>query len=170
MHEVEETFRAIMGQVPSCVAVVTATGDRERRGITIGSFTSVSLTPPLISFNVMRDSRMHALIAAARHYAIHVLGEDQVSLSSNFAEPDRTGVQQFAQVPHTLDTDGVPIITGTVAILHCAAHATYEAGDHSILVGRVLHTTDGPCRRPLLYQEGAYRRLGDHIASYVLPF
>ena len=107
---------------------------------------------------------MHALITRVNRYAVHVLAECQAALSSIFAEPYLSGRQQFADVPHTIDADGVPIIGGTVAVLHCAAHAEVAAGDHSILVGQVLRTTDGPRTRPLIYQAGVYRRMGPRIA------
>ncbi len=170
MNEAAVDFRAVMRRVPSPVAIVTAAGDQERRGITIGSITSVSLVPPLISFSVMHVSRMHDVITRASHYAVHILAEDQVALSTSFAEPDRSGAQQFAHVSHTLDPNGVPILGGAVAILHCTAHAVHEAGDHSILIGQVRRTTDGPRSRPLVYHQGAYRRLGQHIAECVQPF
>jgi len=151
-----------MRQVPVPVAVVT-TGER---GITVGSLTSVSMVPPLISFNVMHASRMHAIITQARYYAVHILAEAQVEWANLFAKPDLTGPEQFAQVPHTVDADGVLLMEDTVAILHCETHAVYEVGDHSVLVGAILRTTDGPRDNPLLYHGRTYRGLGAAITTF----
>ncbi len=165
MSRADEAFRALMRQVPLPVAVVTAAGTHEKRGVTIGSFTGVSIDPPLISFNIMRVSRMHPVITQAERFAVHILADDQAAVSVLFAKPDYTGTQQFAAVSHTLDPDGVPLLGDTVGILHCTIHALHQAGDHSIVVGEVLYTTDGPRSRPLLYHKGAYRRLGQRIVE-----
>jgi len=124
------------------------------------------MVPPLVSFNVMHTSRMHAIITQARYYAVHILAEAQVEWANLFAEPDLTGSEQFAQVPHIVDADGVLLMEDTVAILHCEAHSVYEVGDHSVLVGAVLRTTDGPHDHPLLYHGRAYCGLGAAIATF----
>ncbi len=93
-----QVLRHVMRHVPSPVTVVTAAGAGERRGITIGSFTSVSLEPPLISLNVAREAQMHPVLAAASHFAVHVLREDQAHLARRFSLPDLTSADQFEGV------------------------------------------------------------------------
>lgn len=129
------------------------------RGITIGSFTSVSLNPPLISFNVQCRSRIHPLIVAADRFAIHILSADQVALSEHFAAPNLSDEEQFRTVAHQLGPDRTPILDGVLAVITCTRHAVYEAGDHSILLGRVLHIDDGVADRPLVYYNRAYHSL-----------
>src|SRR5690606_11818136 len=133
-----ERLRAVMRRLPSPVTVVTVQGEREMRGITIGSFTSTSLDPPLISFNVEQAAQMHDFLVGATHYAVHLLGVDQAHLSDHFAMPERTGAEQFASVAFHRDARGTPVLDDVLAVLHCTHYAVYEAGDHSIFVGEVV--------------------------------
>ena len=160
-----EALRLVMRHVPSPVTVVSAVADGIVRGVTIGSFTSASLEPPLISFNLSREGQAHPVIAAAAHFAVHVLHEHQAHLATRFALPDQTPEAQFAGVPHRLNPHGVPILDGVLAVLHCRAYAVYEAGDSDIVVGEVTAVEqqdesphDGD--RALLYQNRAYRAVG----------
>ncbi len=159
-----EALRQVMRQVPSPVTVVTATANGEMRGITIGSFTSVSLEPPLVSFNVARQARMHPLLLQARHFAVHILGAHQVALSQRFAEPGRQGAEQFDGLAYRLNAEGTPVLEGVLAVLHCRPYRTVEAGDHTIFIGEVVRIetfAEGP---PVLYYNQAYRTVGEMLA------
>ena len=153
-----------MRRLPSPVTVVTAGGVREPRGITIGSFTSTSLEPPLVSFNVELAAQMHDVLAAAGHYAVHLLGDAHAHLSDRFARPDRTGEEQFDGLAYHRDAHGTPVLDGVLAVLHCVPYAVYEAGDHSIFVGEVVDIEEGGPGQPLLYFNRAYRRVGEPVA------
>ena len=98
-------LREVMRHVPSPVTTVSFKGPDGAKGITIGSFTSVSLEPPLISFNVMHDSKMHDVLARVDTYAVQILNEDQVALSERFALPDQTSKQQFDGVLHHFENE-----------------------------------------------------------------
>ncbi|MEX0601597.1 MAG: flavin reductase family protein, partial [Rhodothermales bacterium] len=137
-----EALRLVMRHVPSPVTIVTVAGEDELRGITIGSFTSTSLRPPLISFNVSREARIHEVLTAADRFAVHVLADDQAPLSDHFATPDLTGAEQFQDVTYSVDEHGTPILSGALAVMLCARHAVYDAGDHSIMLGRVVELLD----------------------------
>ena len=158
-----DKLRMMMRRVPSPVTVVTAAGPDEMRGMTVGSFTSVSLAPPLISFNVALDAQMHDLIVNVEHFAVHLLSEAQAGLSNNFAVPDRSGAEQFADISYCLDAHGTPILEDTLAVFYCAHHAVHPAGDHSLLVGEVLDIAAGNEAMPLIYFDRSYRRLSDQI-------
>lgn len=159
-----EALRAVMRRMPTPVTVVTVRGAHEMRGITIGSFTSTSLAPPLICFNVEREARMHDVLRAAPRYAVHFLSDHQAPLSDHFALPDRTGAQQFDPVDYHLDAHGTPVLDGALAVLHCTPYAVYDAGDHSIFVGEVIEIDEGDEGAPLLYFNRAYRRVGGPVA------
>ena len=133
------TLRRVMRRVPSPVVVVTASGAGKTRGITIGSMASVALEPPLLSFNVNRSARMHEVMAAAEHFAVNVVTGEQVMLCRRFARPDLTGEEQFATVPHRTDEHDAPLLDDVAAILRCRPHARFEAGDHTVFVGEVVH-------------------------------
>lgn len=154
-----------MRRVASPVTVVTAGGPGPMRGITIGSFTSVSLEPPLISFNVQHDAQMHGVIMDCARFAVHILSEEQAYLSEHFAVPDRGGEEQFEGIAYHLDLHGTPILTGVLAILHCTPHGTLEAGDHTIIVGEVVALEEGVEGGPVLYYDRSYRGIGPEVQS-----
>jgi 3-hydroxy-9,10-secoandrosta-1,3,5(10)-triene-9,17-dione monooxygenase reductase component len=163
-----ETLRDVMRRIPAPVTVVTAGRDEDIRGITIGSFASTSLDPPLISFNVEREAQMHDFLADASHFAVHLLSEDQVYYSEHFALPDRSGSEQFESVPYRKGAFGLPVLEGVMAVLYCTRYAVYDAGDHSIVVGEVARIEQGVDGAPLLYFNRSYRSVGSEIASEAL--
>jgi flavin reductase (DIM6/NTAB) family NADH-FMN oxidoreductase RutF len=165
MADEPRTFRALMRRVPSPVVVVTARGPQEARGITIGSFSSVALDPPLVSFNVARDSRMFDVMEACERYAVHVLGEDQAHLAKQFAVPDLTGHEQFEAVDHACDAHGTPILEGGSAVLHCRPHDAMPAGDHRLYVGRVVEMEERADQGAVLYYKSDYRGVGRELPS-----
>lgn len=158
-----EALRVAMRQVPSAVTVVTANGEGEIRGITIGSFTSVSLEPPLISFNVAKDAQMHDLLVSAPRFAVHILSEEQAYLADHFALPDRTSEEQFTSISYHLNSDRIPILTESLAIFYCEPYAVYPAGDHSLVVGEVLDVKYVQSGAPLVYVNRGYRGVGDEV-------
>ncbi|PSQ93804.1 MAG: flavin reductase [Bacteroidetes bacterium QH_2_63_10] len=165
MAEEPSTFRASMRRVPSPVVVVTAQGPREARGITIGSLSSVALDPPLVSFNVARDSRMFEVMEGCKRFAVHVLGENQAHLAEQFAVPDLSGPEQFESVPHARDAHGTPILKGGSAVLHCHTHDSMPAGDHRLYVGLVVEVEERPDRGAVIYYKSDYRGVGSELRS-----
>jgi 3-hydroxy-9,10-secoandrosta-1,3,5(10)-triene-9,17-dione monooxygenase reductase component len=159
-----EAFRQVMRRVPSPVTVVTAATPVEMRGITIGSFTSVSLNPPLISFNVSHKSRMHAVLLEVERFAVHLLRAEQVYLSQRFAEAGLRGSEQFAGLAYRLDGYGTPILEGVLAVLLCRPYSKLEAGDHTIFVGEVCEIETSEDGSPVLYYNRAYRAIGETLA------
>jgi flavin reductase (DIM6/NTAB) family NADH-FMN oxidoreductase RutF len=162
-------FRAVMRHVPSPVVVVTADGATEARGITIGSFTSVNLDPPLICFNVGKQSQMKGVMESCDRFCVHILGEGQAYLAKHFAAPDLTGAEQFESVPHRRDAYGTPVIDGVTGTLHCVPHDAIDAGNHTVYVGRVVDvnvvTEDGGA---VLYYQRSYRGVGKELRSSLL--
>ncbi len=157
-----EALRRVMRQVPSPVSVVTASdGNGEMRGITIGSFTSASLQPPLLSFNISRDAGIYDLLIRTDRFALHVLHEGQAHLSDRFATPDMPGAEQFRAIDYEVDVHGAPVLAEAMVVFLCLRHAVYDAGDHCIVLGLVtdIRKTDSD-RRPLVYFDRSYRRVG----------
>jgi len=152
-------FRNALGCFATGVTVVTARSPAgEPVGVTVNSFNSVSLDPPLILFSIDRAASSYPVFRDAVHYVVNVLCDSQRELSQRFA---RSVGQRWDDVPHATWDSGVPVLIDCLANLECAREAVYEGGDHVILLGRVLtlaHREDG---RPLLYYRGAYRGLGD---------
>jgi flavin reductase (DIM6/NTAB) family NADH-FMN oxidoreductase RutF len=160
-------LRQVMRRVPSPVVVVTApTEGGAARGITIGSFASLSLHPPLVCFNVTQTAAMHDPLLGAGRFAVHVLGEAQAHLAEHFALPSLTGAEQLAAVEHTHDAHGTPVLADVAAVLHCTLHTTFAAGDHTVVVGRVAAVDAPPNERgAVLYYQRAYRRVGEELRT-----
>ena len=162
------TLRRALRRVPSPMTVVTAATERQARGITIGSFASLSLEPPLISFNVTRDAQMHPIITEASGFAVHILHEEQAHLCNHFALPDLTGDEQLSGVAHTVGAGGIPILDDVLTVLYCRRRETFDAGDHTILVGEVQRIDERDAGEPLVYFRRAYHRVGETVESSVV--
>lgn len=155
----ERRFRDALGMFPTGVAIVTAVTDQGTRiGMTVSSFNSVSLAPPLVLFSIARRANSFAAWSAVERYAINVLSQEQEQLSNRFARP--LG-DKWAGVVVLDGETGVPILANSLAAFECETYARYDGGDHEIVVGRVASFRVSPHRQdlPLLFFGGRYRRL-----------
>jgi len=146
-------FRDALGQFATGVTLVTIQGPDGPMGFTANSFSSLSLDPALVLWSLARSARRYGPFAAARHFAIHILGQDQADLPSRFS---RTGAG-FAGLDWLANPEGVPILPGPLARFDCAQHATHAGGDHLIIVGQVLRLTLGE-GEPLVFAKGRFGR------------
>ncbi len=155
-----------MQEVPSSVTVVTV-GHPEPRGATIGSFTSTSLDPPLISFNVQKHTRFHQILHQAPQFAVHLLAEHQRELAEHFARAGLSSVEQFASIPVNLTPQGLPLLKEAPHMLICVPYAFYDAGDHTIVIGEVVESIYAPSSSPLVYYRRQYHtvRAEEFISS-----
>lgn len=152
-----DSFRTALGIFPTGVTVVTTRDDRgEAVGLTVSSFNSVSMDPPLILWSIMRTSPSLALFEAAEHFAVNILADDQAEISNRFASPV---ADRFAGLDVTNGVGDVPLIGGSAAQFECANWNKVDGGDHLILIGRVL-TFRGSDRSPLIFAKGRYETLG----------
>ncbi len=158
-------LRQVMRRVPSPVTVVTLNSGGDYHGVTIGSFTSVSLVPPLISFNVQKDSTIHPLLMETDRFAVHVLHDAQAFLANHFAQSDFAGADPFADLDYAISPEGLPILEDTLAVLHCHRHAVYPAGDHDLILGEVYRTQHDEDAAPVLYFDRSYRGVGSPVQS-----
>ena len=155
-------LRHALRDLPSPVVVVTTETATGPRGATIGSFTSVSLDPPLVSVNVMHGTQLHDALTEADAWAIHLLAANQAEIASHFAVPDVNGEDQLAPFGHVRG-GGPPLLRGSLGVLLCRPHAHFEAGDHTVFVGAVTHVIEGAGRDPLLYYRQSYRAIGNEV-------
>jgi flavin reductase (DIM6/NTAB) family NADH-FMN oxidoreductase RutF len=156
-------FRATVGLFATGITVVTANAVGHEHGMTLNAFTSVSLDPLLVLVCVERDALMHKVLEEARTFALSVLAADQEPIARYFADSGRpAGTAQFAEVSYRIGrASDAPLLEGALAWLECELERTYDGGDHSIFLGRVVTVERGQVREPLLYFGGAYRRPGD---------
>jgi len=149
-------LRNALGSFATGVTVVTS---RDARGkpvaMTVNSFASVSLDPPLILWCLNRDIRPFAAFNSASHFAVHVLQRGQEGVSNHFAvERD----DKFAGVEYGTGIADLPLLLQYSSLFQCRVEHRYEGGDHVILVGRVLEFDHRPAE-PLVFHGGAYRAL-----------
>ncbi len=150
-------FRQLCGHFATGVVIITATApDGSPVGMTANSFASVSLDPPLISVNVDHAAEMHGVLLTAKGFVLNILESGQEALSRRLAGNE---TQRFDGVGYHLDDRGFLLLDGSLASIACAPHATFEAGDHSIFVGRVIGGLVAT-GRPLLYYRGGYMLAG----------
>lgn len=148
-------FRRILGHYPTGVCVITARdADGAASGMVVGSFTSVSLDPPLVAFFPDKGSSSWPRIEKTGRFCVNILGEEQGDLCRRFASKIEN---KFEGVSHRLSDAGLPILDGVVAWIDCTLEAVHEAGDHYIVLGRVRALdSDHPDARPLLFFRGGY--------------
>jgi flavin reductase (DIM6/NTAB) family NADH-FMN oxidoreductase RutF len=155
-HVPAEEFRETLGHYPTGVALVTGIdADGEPVGMVVGSFTSVSMDPPLVAFLPQRDSGTFARLRTATHFCVNVLAADQEDLCRRFA---RRGQDKFAGVPWKPAPSGAPVLEGTVAWIDCSYESVADAGDHFMVIGRVEAMDVVRPALPLLFFQGGYGR------------
>jgi 4-hydroxyphenylacetate 3-hydroxylase, reductase component len=151
-----EQFRHACGQFATGVvvaAVIDTAG--APHGLTVSSFTSVSLHPPLVLICLGHAVTNIEQFRQASHFGLSILGEEERRISDRFAQK---GHDRFDGVEWRRGETGVPLLMHALATLECAAHQRFTSGDHDILVGEVvrIHAKDGA---PLIHFEGRYRKL-----------
>ncbi len=148
-------FREALGCFATGVTVITAVGPRgELVGITVNSFNSVSLDPPLILFSLNRRAYSLSALLSTRAFAVNILRAGQEEISDRFA---RALDDKFSGIEHELWDSGCPILTDALASFECKTRHTYHGGDHVIFVGEVLRLRHDPQGQPLLFHGGQYR-------------
>ena len=151
----ERDFRNTLGQFATGVTVVTARSpEGQPVGMTVSSFNSVSLHPPLVLWSLGNKVGSYPVFAQASHYNIHVLGAHQKDLALQFAQH---GIDRFAGVAWQPNAHGVPLLSDCLASFECTAHSQHSAGDHLILIGHVLACQHTAGVAPLLYHAGQLR-------------
>lgn len=148
------TFRRVLGHYPTGVCVVTAVEDDGAPvGMVVGSFTSVSLDPPLVAFFPAKSSTSWPRIEKLGRFCVNILAADQLALCRQIAGP---GQDKFRDVAHRASANGSPILDNVVAWIDCTLDAVHEAGDHYIVLGRVAALEVDRAERPLLFFQGSY--------------
>ena len=153
----ERTLRDALGCFATGVTVVTCV-DAEQRpfGLTVNSFTSVSLDPPLLLVCIAKRARCAAALANAPHFAVNVLQTGQQPASISFSTRDE---DRFGKTPWSIGETGAPLLMESLCVFECERHAIHDGGDHHMLTGRVMRASFDPNIDPLLYFRGRYRRL-----------
>jgi flavin reductase (DIM6/NTAB) family NADH-FMN oxidoreductase RutF len=152
-------FRSVLGAYPTGVAVITAADVAGvRHGLVVGSFSSISLDPPLVGFFPDKSSRSWAQIAPIGRFCVNVLGSDQLDLCRRFAS---RADDKFADLAHGHTPSGQPLLENAIAWIDCAVERVTEVGDHFLVVGGVEALGRRDVGTPLLFFSGQYHDLAE---------
>ena len=149
----EPSYRTVLGHFATGVTIITAMDGNEPIGVSANSFTSVSLDPPLVLFCASKDSSTWPRIEAAGKFTVNILNEHQEDICRVFATK---GADRFKHLAWSEYRSGAPVIHGALAFVDCETVDEYDAGDHLIVVGRVLELGYASEGKPLLFYRGGY--------------
>lgn len=154
----QKMLRNAFGNFGTGVAIIGVhTADDKAVGLTINSFASVSLEPPLLSWCLDNNSQLYRDIMAAKRFTVNILAADQQALSDRMAKP---GDHCFVECEWVASATGAPFVVGALAQFDCHIHDTVEAGDHVVFIGGIdeVQASDND-RAALMYFRGAYASL-----------
>ena len=155
-------LRRCLGAFVTGVTVITALDeDGAPIGMTVNSFNSVSLDPPLIVWSVRTNATSFPVYSKTKRFVVNILSEEQVDVSNRFA---KSGPGRFEGIAITPGIDGLPLIDGCSAYLECSTEATYPGGDHLLFLGRVDRIL-GTSRKPLAFGAGKYMVVHPHAPN-----
>ena len=154
-------FRKTLGAFATGITVISALSPEGKPlGVTISSFNSVSLDPPLVLWSLSLKSPNLEAFRNAKHFAVNVLSAKQQHLSDRFASPL---TDRFAYIPTRTGESGTPLLEGCCAWFECTNEAHYPGGDHLIFIGRVDYFSKGEADSPLLFHNGCYCQLDSQL-------
>ncbi|HKX76977.1 MAG TPA: flavin reductase family protein [Novosphingobium sp.] len=147
-------FRKVLGSYPTGVCAITALdAEKQPVAMVVGTFTSVSLDPPLVGFLPDKGSSTWPRIEGAGHFCVNVLGSDQQELCRQLAA---RGPDKFLGVDFEISPHGVPVLSKAIARIECSIRSVTDAGDHWFVLGNVLHLETTREDDPLLFHRGRY--------------
>lgn len=153
----QRSLRDALGRFVTGVTVVTSRARSGKAcGVTVNSFASLSLDPPLVLWSLSLTSSSHPAFDEATHFVVHVLAEGQEGIARQFA---RSGIDRFAGLELDVGPEGIPVLPGVAARFECRTLYRYWGGDHVIFVGRVDAFDHVPDRQPLVFFAGGLRQL-----------
>ena len=153
----KRAFRDCLGCFVTGITIVTSVSeDGEHVGLTVNSFNSVSLDPPMVLFSLDREAQSLPVFQSAGRFAVNVLSDQQEAHSNLFAQRN---AEKWDGVAFTHGSSGCRLIEGTMAAFDCETYAQYDGGDHIIFVGKVIDMRIDHNARPLVYYKGAYNSL-----------
>jgi flavin reductase (DIM6/NTAB) family NADH-FMN oxidoreductase RutF len=155
----KSSFRHAMGHFASGVTIMTTTAAGRMHGMTVSAFTSQSLEPLLILVSVERSTVMHQLVMDSKAFAINILDEHGEATARFFADNARLNGTEFTVGTYHLGVTGSPILEEAMAYLEATVDRTLDAGDHTVVVGRVVALKVVRDAAPLIYYRSGYRGL-----------
>lgn len=153
---IAENLKAAMRRFPQGVTVVTTRSETGPLGMTVASFTSISLNPPLVLVSIAKGSYYHDLLVKSKAFAVNILASDQGDVSERFAGKVPQGEDRFRSVKYHPGTSSSPLIENALSWIECRSWKTMDAGDHTMVLGEVTQCMTGREATPLLYFNRQY--------------
>ncbi|WP_229052458.1 flavin reductase family protein [Aeromicrobium sp. Leaf350] len=156
MHQFDPLeLRVALRNWPTGVSVITTTHEDQPVGVVVGSFSSVSLAPPLVGFFVGQTSTTWPSIEQSGTFCVNVLSSSQTGLVQMFGKP---AASRFDEIRYSASSLGDPVIVGCVASIGCRIEDVTDAGDHFFVTGRVVDVATDPLQQPLLFVHGGFSK------------
>jgi flavin reductase (DIM6/NTAB) family NADH-FMN oxidoreductase RutF len=156
-----DSLRIAMRQWTTGVAIISSFSQDDRHGMTVSSFTPISLAPPLVSISIARDTHTHRLITASGYFGVTILSAAQQELSDRFAGRIEDQQDRFKNIETFTLRTGTAFIAGGLVWLDCEVVSTFEAGNNTIFLGKVVAIEYGTAGEPLLYYDRNYQTICD---------
>lgn len=154
-----DELRMAMRHWATGVTIVTAQYNGTRHGMTVNSFTSISLDPPLVLVSLERVTRTRQFVINTGYFGVTILKEGQLHISDRFAGRDTEFQDRFIDLETFSLVSEVPLLKSGLVSFDCRVSAQYEAGNHTLFIGEVLAVENNPIQEPLIYHNQAYRQL-----------
>lgn len=152
-------FRNALGWFATGVAVITTCeAGQAPIGMTVNSFSSVSLDPPLVLWSLDKKSDTVPIFEKVNHFTVNILSQDHKEISNRLSKKGQHGLEGMVT---SVGTNGCPALEKALAHFECDVYARHEAGDHIIMIGRVTHFEFAEDGRPLLFHRGSYQGLAE---------
>ncbi len=156
MDNSEQELKSLMRSFPQGVTIITTRHGDEFYGITVSSFTSVSLKPPLVLVSVSKEAPTHEVLEEGEAFIVNVLASDQSSLSEKFAGRVTGSNDKFRGTKYRIGKNGCPILEPSLGFLECRRWGSYDGGDHTLVLGEVTNAESKKGNLPLVYYNRQY--------------
>ena len=151
-------YRKCLGSFATGVTVITTNHNEKLTGITVNSFTSLSLDPYMILFNIGKASSKYDTFKNCEYFTVNILEESQLNLSQSFSNPEPV---DWEKINYKHGKTNTPILNNVLSYLECKTDKIYDGGDHSIITARVINLESLSNNKPLLYYKGNYCQIND---------
>ncbi len=154
-----------MRSFPQGVSVVTTKFEEKLLGITVSAFTSVSLSPPLVLVSISKNAPIHVAMMQGNYFTVNLLSSNQMAISDRFASRVTDRADKFTGIRFWISSNGCPVLDSSVGFLDCAKYATYDGGDHTLILGEVLDAKVNGDALPLIYHDRKYTTVAPPVAA-----
>ncbi|MDA4129022.1 MAG: flavin reductase family protein [Thaumarchaeota archaeon] len=152
----EDELKGLMRVFPQGVTVITTSHRRKLHGVTVSSFASVSLKPPLVLVSLSKETPSHLALTESEHFTVNLLASNQAQVSERFAGRSGSQSDKFEGIGYGIGSNGCPVLNGSSGFIECSKWGTYDGGDHTLILGEVTNAEAREELLPLIYYKRQY--------------